>query len=103
MVLLRSTYGSEADAQAAATRLVERGFAACVHIAPIASTYRWQGKLVQEQEWALEARTTTARQDACWEAILDRHPYDNPLVEVLGTTQVPVRYAKWAAQATRTA
>lgn len=96
MVLLRSTYANQGDAQAAGRRLIDRRVAACVHVHAIWSAYRWKGKVEQEQEWLLEARTPLAARDACWAAMLDGHPYDNPLVEVVAQTQVPARYAKWA-------
>ncbi len=100
MVVLRSTFGSEADAQAAAGRLIDKRFAACAHVYPIWSTYRWQGKVEAGNEWVVEARTPPERADACWGGLLDGHPYDNPLVEVVGSTQVPARYAQWAARCT---
>ncbi len=100
MVVLRSTYGSEADAQAAARRLIERRVAACAHVASTWTTYRWDGKVVEDTEWMLEARTPPDAVDGCWGALLDGHPYANPLVEVVATTQVPARYAQWAVRAT---
>ncbi len=96
MVLLRSTYGSEADAKAAAGHLIDKRVAACVHVQAIWSTYRWKGKVEQDSEWLLEARTPVEQRDACWAALLDKHPYDNPLVEVSGESTVPARYAEWA-------
>ncbi len=96
MVLLRSTYGSEDDAADAARRLVERRVACCVHVSPLRSVYRWKGRVEDEQEWLLEARTPVHRRDDAWNALLDGHPYDNPLVEVVAETVVPARYAQWA-------
>lgn len=101
MALLRSTYGSRDDARAAAARLIERRVAACVHVHPIWSTYRWQGDVEAEEEWMLEARTPSDDRDACWDALLDGHPYDEPLVEVLGESLVSASYAAWAERCTR--
>ncbi len=100
MVVLRSTFGSESEAKAAARRLIEKRVAACAHVQATWSTYRWEGKVVEEPEWVVEARTPPADADACWGALLDGHPYSNPLVEVVATTQVPARYAQWAARCT---
>ncbi len=98
MVLLRTTVGDEDAAKALASRLIERRVAACVHVQPIWSTYRWQGKIEEDNEWLLEARTLPDQRDACWGAMLDGHPYDTPLVEVLPPSVVPARYAQWAAR-----
>lgn len=99
MVLLRSTYASQADAKEAADRLIEHRVAACVHVHPIWSTYRWQGQVEADEEWLLEARMPPERRDACWDLLLKSHPYDNPLVEALPPTQVPALYGAWAQEA----
>jgi len=96
MVLVRSTYGSEDDAAGAARRLVEARVACCVHVLPIRSVYRWEGRVEDEAEWVLEARTTPGRRDDLVAALEGDHPYDTPLVEVLGETMVTRGYADWA-------
>lgn len=103
MVLLRSTYASQEDAKEAAARLIADRAAACVHLQPVWSTYCWDGKVEAEQEWLLEARTPESRRGACWDLLLDGHPYDNPLVEALPPSKVPGRYAAWAEEVTRPA
>ncbi len=100
MVLLQSTYASEADAELAARRLLDRRVACCVHLSPVRSLYRWKGQLENDQEWRLEARTPRRDQNRCWEALLDGHPYETPLVEIVAETQVPARYARWAHRCT---
>jgi uncharacterized protein involved in tolerance to divalent cations len=50
MVLVRTTVGTRAAADALAVQLVNGGLAACAHVHEVRSTYRWQGKLVQEPE-----------------------------------------------------
>ena len=95
-ILLRSTYDSEEAAAASARRLLERRVACCVHLAPVRSLYRWRGRVEDGTEWLLEARTTVGRRDDCWAALLDGHPYETPLVEVVAETQVTAPYARWA-------
>ena len=99
--LLRSTYGSRGNAQAAAQRLIERRLAACVHVSPLWATYRWEGKVAQGDEWLLEARCLGVDVDAVWADLLDGHPFDTPLVEVVGESTVPARYAAWAKRVTK--
>ena len=45
--IILSTAGSREEADRLANTLVERRVAACVNVVgPVASTYRWQGKVV---------------------------------------------------------
>lgn len=96
MVLVRSTYGLEDDAAEAARRLVDERLACCVHVSPIRSLYRWQGRVEDGREWVLEARTTPDRRGPLVAALEAGHPYDTPLVEVLGASLVTKGYADWA-------
>ncbi len=98
MVLLRTTVGSPGEARAMAKRLV--GDACCVHVQRIESFYTWDGQLEEAEEWLVEARTPLEHQDAVWDAMLEGHPYDTPLVEVVAKTLVPARYAAWAKRVT---
>ena len=101
LVLVRTTLPDAEAADRMARGLVERGLAACVHASPLRSTYRWGGKLEQEDEVLLEARTTPEHADAVWEHLLKNHPYELPLVEILGGVKTTARYAAWARDALR--
>jgi len=99
--VLRSTYGTRKDADAAGSRLIERRLAACVRVWPMESTYRWKGKLESGKEWLLEAHARPEDVDAVWDALLEGHPYDTPCVEVLAPVAVPARYRAWADRVTK--
>lgn len=101
MVLVRSTYGSETDAADAARRLVEGRLACCVHVSPIRSVFRWEGCVEDEREWLLEARAPPEQRGALVAALEASHPYDLPLVEVVGETRVSRAYADWARDGLR--
>ncbi len=96
MTLVRTTVADEASAKGMAKRLVDEGVAVCVHVHPITSTYRWEGKTVQEGEWLVEARAHAAQAEACWVALQTNHPYKVPLVEMMGESRVNGAYARWA-------
>jgi periplasmic divalent cation tolerance protein len=82
-----TTAGSEAEAAAIATGLVEMRLAACVQvIGPIASTYRWQGEVEAAREWQCLAKTTADRYDEIAETIRMLHSYDEP--EIIATAIV---------------
>ncbi len=98
---LRSTYEKKRDAEAAAQKVIEARVAACTRIWRVASLYRWKGKIMEAEEWVLEAHAQVDGVDACWEALLDGHPYETPCVEVLGEVDVPARYKAWADRVTK--
>ena len=96
MVLVRTTVGTRAAADALAVQLVNGGLAACAHVHEVRSTYRWQGKLVQEPEWLVEARALESRAVAVREAMLADHPYELPVVEMMTVTGISQEYLDWA-------
>lgn len=97
LVLVRTTLPTLPAAQALARRLVQQRVAGCAHVTPTESVYRWKGKLQQEQEFVVEARTTLKLQAHAVAMMEEGHPYDTPLVEAWPVAQVPRRYAAWLA------
>lgn len=83
-VQVLTTAGSEEEAEAIATALIEGRLAACVQVVgPIVSRYRWQGKAERAQEWQCLAKTETRLYEEVEAAILRVHSYDEP--EILAT------------------
>jgi periplasmic divalent cation tolerance protein len=88
--------GSEAEAAAIATALVELRLAACVQvIGPIASTYRWQGAVEAAREWQCLAKTAASRYEEIEATIRRMHSYDEP--EIIATPIVAGSpgYLRW--------
>ncbi len=93
--LLRTTVGDEDRARLLAKSLVGPKLAACVHIYPVRSFYSWQGASKDEPEWVVEARVPTwLRRHRVKKAMLAGHPYELPMVEMVGTT-VTHAYRAW--------
>ncbi len=97
--LLQTTVGSEADAQKLAEHAVQANLAACVHIEPIASVYRWQGQVQHDREWRLSFKTTSARRDALVQALRAIHPYELPAFYSLDATPATPEWAQWVQAA----
>jgi periplasmic divalent cation tolerance protein len=76
--VILTTCGSQEDADSIAAGLVEARLAACVQQTPIRSTYRWEGKIVKDEEILLfiKTRTDIYPQIEAW--IRSRHSYDVP-------------------------
>jgi len=75
------------DAKRIAKDLVEKNLVACAQvIGPIESTYRWQGKIEEAQEWLCILKSRYDRYDRLEERIKRIHPYEEP--EILATSVV---------------
>ncbi len=101
LVEVHITYDADAPAQAAAQSLVESRLAACVQVdGPVKSTFWWDGKVQQEPEWRLTAKTTPALRARVVEALVESHPYDLPGLhwQTLKTTPA---FADWVANETK--
>jgi periplasmic divalent cation tolerance protein len=98
-LLVLTTCGSDAAAQALARRLVEQKLAACVNaIGNVASTYRWQGEVHEDRETLLIIKTTQARLPALTAAIRAESTYDLPEVIALRADGGSSAYLAWVAE-----
>lgn len=95
---LLTSVGSLRQARRIARALIEQHLAACVHIIPIHSVYRWQGRLHEEREFQLSMQTSAARVTALQSALHALHPYELPALYVVAPTRVHAPYARWVAQ-----
>jgi len=99
VLLVLTTCGSAADAERIATALVERRLAACVNaIGGVASTYRWQGRVVQEQESLLVIKTTAERYLGVEAAIRELSGYELPEVVAVRVDGGLPPYLDWLAE-----
>lgn len=95
IVEIRTTFGSRAEAEACAARLVEGRFAACVQVeGPIRSIYRWRSAVEQAEEYRCTCKTTVDRAAACVEAVRRVHPYENPEL-IRAVVSAAPDYAAW--------
>lgn len=100
-LLVLTTCGSAADAQRIASALVERRLAACVNaVNGVASTYRWQGRVVTEEESLLVIKTTAERYPALEAAIRELSGYELPEVVAVRVDGGLPPYLDWVAQST---
>jgi len=91
-----TTTASEEEARAISQRLVSARLAGCVQvIGPIHSTYRWEGKMEQAQEWLCLAKTDAEHYPSVEEAIREVHSYDVPEIVAVPAAHVDARYRNW--------
>lgn len=92
------TAPDEACAERIAAALVEERLAACVsQLAPLRSTYRWQGAIERAEERLLLAKTTAARFDALAARVRALHPYEVPEILALPVVAGSAAYLAWLA------
>jgi periplasmic divalent cation tolerance protein len=101
--IVLSTAGSNEEAQKIASALVEQQLAACVNVVgPISSTYRWQGKVENAQEFLLIVKTTASAYARVAEAIRRLHSYDLPEIIQLSIMDGSADYLAWISESVKT-
>jgi periplasmic divalent cation tolerance protein len=84
--------------------LVSQRLAACVQLSgPMTSTYWWQGKMEQTQEWVCTAKTCAALYAQLEQAIKAVHSYDVPEILAVEVIAGNAEYLRWIEQETRQA
>jgi len=76
--------------------LVDNSLAACVNIIPaIRSVYRWEGKVHDDGEVLLVAKTAAGRVEELTRRLVENHPYSVPEVLHLTITGGSEGYLMW--------
>ena len=89
-------------AMSIARTLVEERLAACVNAIPgVASVYRWDGRIVEDQETTLLINTADDRMEALEARLNALHPYSVPEIVALDVAHVNGPYAQWVQESTR--
>lgn len=93
--MVLTTVATEEQARALARSLVDAGLAACVHLQPVRSVYRWKGEVFDEPEWRLAVKTTSERHAAVERHIQERHTYETPEIVRVEITGGSAEYLRW--------
>lgn len=97
MFVAWTTVETREQADTLARQMVESRLAACVQVeGPIRSTFRWQGRVQQADEYRLMVKYVAQRQAEIETWLLARHPYDNPEWVVVRADHVSEKYLSWA-------
>jgi periplasmic divalent cation tolerance protein len=94
-LLVVTTVGTRAEAEALAGALVDAGLAACAQIDLIHSVYRWQGAVRHEDEHRVLFKTVPSRYAEVEAAIRARHPYELPAIHAVTATAAYAPFARW--------
>ncbi len=95
-VIVTTTLPSEAAADRVARTVVELRLAACAQRqGPIRSSYRWQGRIEQADEWYVHCKTTASQGPALVERIRALHPYEVPEIVLTPVVGGHPAYLAW--------
>ncbi len=94
-----STAPDDQVAAMLARAMVEKAHAACVNVIPaVRSFYRWEGRVHDETEVLLVAKTDRERLPGLIEALAEAHPYDCPEIVALPITDGLPAYLDWIGE-----
>ncbi|MCA1583969.1 MAG: divalent-cation tolerance protein CutA [Acidobacteria bacterium] len=99
VIALTTMPAEESQAVQVARALVDRQVAACVNVlAPMISTYRWQGVVEQATERQIVIKTTRARVADLKNVLAELHPYDVPELLILDVADGGKTYLEWVGE-----
>ncbi len=91
----------KSSAENITAQLLQQQLVACVNqLAPITSSYYWQGKLEQSSEIQLQLKAPAVNFTAIEQAILAIHPYTVPEIIALPLAQCHAPYGQWIDEVT---
>lgn len=100
-VIVYMTARNQAEARKIARALLSARLAACVNIlGPIRSLYRWKGRLADDREVALIAKTRADNTDALIRKVRSVHSYEVPCVVTVPILSGNPPFLKWIGQET---
>lgn len=103
-IVVLVTVGSKEEATSIAKVLVEQRLVACVNILPgVQSIFRWEGKVVEEGEFLLVAKTVSTAFEQVATAVKSLHSYSVPEVIALPIQQGLSEYLTWVRDVTKQA
>lgn len=96
LVQLVTALGSREEAEALARSAVQDRAAACAQVlGPVASVYRWEGRLEETQEYLCILKAPESALERLTAFVRERHPYDTPELTAFNSSFVDERYLAW--------
>jgi periplasmic divalent cation tolerance protein len=104
-IIVLVTCGSRKETRKIACALVGQRLAACVSeiAVPVASTYRWKGKVESAKEFLLLIKTSRRRFAAVRDAVRKLHSYEVPEIIALPIAVGSRAYLDWIAASVKRA
>lgn len=101
-IVVLVTVSSEGEATSLSRILVENGLAACVNIIPgVRSIFKWDGKISEEQEFLLLAKTGRQAFGQLVSMVKANHSYTVPEIIALPIQLGSEEYLAWIRDTTK--
>ena len=94
MTLIYITCKDEEEAVKISKHLLEKRLIACSNMYPVRSMYRWQGKIQDEKEFVMMAKTKEKNYGKIKEEVKKIHSYDVPCILKIDA-EANESYDKW--------
>ncbi|MBI2134688.1 divalent-cation tolerance protein CutA [Candidatus Woesearchaeota archaeon] len=95
MTLVYITCKDEKEAIKISKHLLEKRLIACSNIHPIRSLYWWKGRIQDEKEYVIIAKTTDKNYNKIKKEVSKIHSYDVPCILKINA-EANEKYDKWA-------
>lgn len=90
------TVNDRSKAKKIAETLLEKRLAGCVQVnGPLSSLYRWEGNIVEDQEWLLIIKSSNELFPELEKEVKRIHPYEVPEILALPVSDGNEAYLKW--------
>ena len=100
MIIIQTTVDDDKKAKELINLLVEINKIACGTFHKIQSSYKWQEKLVNEQEFEISMYTKESLMREVVDNIAQRHSYELPKITVLEPVYTLPEYDEWVSKET---
>jgi periplasmic divalent cation tolerance protein len=94
MTIVYVTCKDEKEAVKISNHLIEKHLIACANLFPIKSIYRWKGKLVNDNETVIIAKTTNKNFKKVENEIKKIHSYETPCILKINASS-NIEYDNW--------
>ena len=100
MIIIQTTVDDDKKAKELINLLVETNKIACGTFHEIQSSYKWNEKLVEEQEFELSMYTNENLMREVVDVVTQRHSYELPKITVLEPVYTLPKYDDWVKKQT---
>ena len=97
MNLIYITCKDNEEAEKISKHLLEKRLIACANLHPIRSLYWWQGKIQDDNETVIIAKTLEKNYNKIKEEVKKMHPYDVPCILKIDA-EANESYDKWVKE-----
>ena len=93
--MILTTTSSSENADNIALKLVDSNLAKCVQVDNVTSLYKWNGKLLKDDEFRLMIKASSNNYKLIEQMILDLHDYESPQILKVDISDGLSSYLEW--------